>query len=276
LIFGDHFSVLDVLIIVKFDIDFLTAETIASILLAMFRIQGFFISGPIVSSPAIPGIIKIGLSALVGFCFYDNIFSNANQIILLDTYHMAAYILHELVIGYLFGLLVNLIFEAIATYGQLLGIQMGQSSANIFNPATESAANPIAALYTNMGYFFFLSFNGLYNLGLIIRKSFEIIPLASFSVNLAGIAQNFITVFSQVFLIGLKYLLPMVALMFIADIFVAIFSKILPQANMYFLIMSNKLILGMLLMLIVVPSFLINIEDYFNNEVFELLEMLFQ
>ena len=127
-----------------------------------------------------------------------------------------------------------------------------------------------------LGYFFFLSFNGLYNLGLIIRKCFEIIPLASFSVNLAGIAQNFITVFSQVFLIGLKYLLPMVALMFIADIFVAIFSKILPQANMYFLIMSNKLILGMLLMLVVVPSFLINIEDYFNNEVFELLEMLFQ
>jgi flagellar biosynthetic protein FliR len=261
---------------VNFDIDFLTAETIASILLAMFRIQGFFISAPIFSSRTIPVLIKIGLSALVGFCFYDSIFSNSNQIILLDAYHMSAYILHELLIGYLFGLLVNLIFDAIATYAHLVGIQMGLSSANIFNPATQSAANPIAVLYSNMGFFFFLSFNGLYNLALIIRKSFEIIPLASFSINIASISQNFISIFSQVFFIGLKYLLPMVALMFIIDIFVAIFSKILPQANMYFLIMSNKLILGMFLLLIVVPGYILNIEDFFNNEVFDLLEKLFE
>jgi flagellar biosynthesis protein FliR len=68
----------------------------------------------------------------------------------------------------------------------------------------------------------------------------------------------------------------MVALMFIIDIFVAIFSKILPQANMYFLIMSNKLILGMFLLLIVVPGYILNIEDFFNNEVFDLLEKLFE
>jgi flagellar biosynthetic protein FliR len=261
---------------VNFDIDFLTVETIASLLLAMFRIQGFFISAPIISSSAIPGIIKIGLSALVGFCFYESIFINANQIILLDTFHMAAYIMHELLIGYLFGLLVNLIFDAIGTYAQLIGIQMGLSSANIFNPATESSANPISALYTTMGYFFFLSFNGLVNAALIIRKSFEIIPLASFSVNISGMAQNFIVIFSQIFLIGLKFLLPMIALMFIVDIFVAIFSKILPQANMYFLIMSNKLILGMFLMIVVLQSYLLNMENFFANEVFDLLEKLFE
>jgi flagellar biosynthetic protein FliR len=242
----------------------------------MFRVQGFFLSAPILSSQAIPRLIKIGASALLSFCFYSSIYVNADGPILLDAYHITAYIFHELLIGYLFGLIVNLIFEVIATYGQLIGIQMGQSSANIFDPATESSANPISAIYTSMGYFFFLSFNGLYNLALIMRKSFEIIPLASFSVNISSIAQNFLTIFSQTFLIGLKYLLPMMALMFIVDIFVAIFSKILPQANMYFLIMSNKLILGMFLMLIVVPGYLLNIQDFFSNEIFDLIEGLFE
>jgi len=261
---------------VRFDIDFLTAETIASLLLAMFRIQGFFLSAPIFSNQLIPVIIKIGLSALVGFCFYDSIFTNSNQIILLDSYHMAAYILHELFIGYVFGFFMNLIFEAIATYTHLVGIQMGLSSANIFNPTSQTSANPVSVLYANIGFFFFLSYNGLYNLALILRKSFQIVPLASFSINIGGLSENFIHIFSQIFFIGLKYLLPMIALMFIIDIFVAIFSKILPQANMYFLIMSNKLIVGMFLLLIIIPGFILNIEDFFTNEIFDLLEKLFE
>lgn len=260
----------------RFDLDFLTIEAIYSILLAMFRIQGFLLTAPIVSSRNIPVLIKIGISALISFCFYESIFANARELIILDAYHMTAYILHELVIGVIFGILFNLIFDVIATYAQLIGIQMGQSSANIFNPATDSATNPISTLYTNIGLFFFLSLNGLEHIGLILRKSFEIIPLASFTINIAGIAENFTAVFNEVFMIGLKFLLPVIALMFVVDIFVAIFSKILPQANMYFLVMSNKIIIGMFIMLVIIQGYYINLEEYFNNGLFESLDRLFE
>jgi flagellar biosynthetic protein FliR len=212
----------------------------------------------------------------MSFCFYESIFTHATELIVMDAYHLTVYVLHELVIGLMFGMLFNLIFDAIVTYAQLIGIQMGQSSANIFNPAIESPTNAIAILYSNIGLFFFLSLNGLPNICLILRKSFEIIPLASFKINIAGIAQNFTVVFGQIFLIGLKFLLPVIALMFIVDIFVAIFSKILPQANMYFLVMSNKLIIGMFVMLVIIQGYYLNLESYFANGIFDSLERLFE
>ena len=242
----------------------------------MIRFQGFFLLAPIFSRTNIPTVIKIGLSAVFTFSMYDSIYPLATNLIITKPIYLTVSIFHELLIGMMLGLLCNLIFDAITTVTQVAGIQVGMSSSNVFNPSAGGSTNAMGLFYVTVALLFFLSFDGLYHLVFIIRKSFEIIPLASFSVNFAALAHNYIEVFNQIFVVALKFLLPLIAIMFIVDVFVALFAKILPQANMFFLVMPNKIFFGIFVITSILGSFYINLQDFFENSMYTFMDQLFR
>jgi flagellar biosynthesis protein FliR len=260
---------------VKFELDFLLIQTALSILLAMFRIQGFFIAAPIFSRRAIPAIIKIGISFVFCFWFYESIFNSQTNILQYNAISLFTLIFIEFTIGFLFGLIINLVFDGILSFAHLLGTQFGMSSANIFNSSIATPTNPTGIFFSALSFIFFLKFDGLYNLSYIMKKSFELIPMNNYSVGLDLMVTNFASVFSHIFIISLKFVLPLIAIMFVVDVFVAIFSKILPQASMFFLIMPNKLILAAILSIFFLIPFQNGIETYFNDTILDLLDELF-
>ena len=174
------------------------------------------------------------------------------------------------------GLLCNLLFDAIVTLTQVLGIQMGMSSSNVFNPAAGGSTNAMGLFYVTVSLILFLCFDGLYHLIFIIRKSFEIIPLASFSIDFGALSQNYIVVFNQIFVISVKLLLPLIAIMFIVDVFVALFAKIMPQANMFFLAMPNKIFFGVFVVMAILTSFAANLQHFYEVQMYEFMDMLFR
>ena len=173
------------------------------------------------------------------------------------------------------GLLCNLIFDAITTLAQLVGIQVGMSSSNVFNPSVGGSTNAVGLFYVTVAMIFFLCFDGLYHLIFIIKKSFEILPLASFSIDFGSLGENYIGVFGQIFIVAVKFFLPLIAVMFVVDIFVALFAKILPQANMFFLLMPNKIIFGVFVIMAILGGFFVNLQDYFENDIYGFMDTLF-
>jgi len=259
----------------KLELDFLLIQTFLGFLLAMFRVQGFFLSAPIFSRSSIPVLIKIGISFLYCLWFYDAIFANGQQIL---SYHPAIILILvfiEFTIGYLFGFLVNLVFDAILTFAHLLGTQFGMSSATVFNASLASPTNPTGIFFSTIAFLYFISFGGLYNISFILKKTFEFIAINDYSTNINLLFVNFAQVFSQIFILSLKFILPLIALMFVVDIFVAIFSKILPQASMFFLIMPNKLILAAIISIIVIVPLNNGLQEYFDETLLGLLDQLF-
>lgn len=223
----------------------------------------------------IPAQIKIGLSALFCFTFYDSIFSKVSLYVPTTDIALALFIVLELIVGAALGFLVNLIFEAIATFAHLLGIQMGQSAGQMFNPAAGEATNAISSFYGNLAMLFFLLTGGLYNLCLILKKSFQIIPLGTFDFNYVVLAENYLKVFNNIFIAGLKMIFPMMAVMFIIDIFIAMFSKIMPQVSMFFLLAPAKIMIFLVVSTIIINTLYLNVEHYFADEVYEYLDQLF-
>jgi flagellar biosynthesis protein FliR len=230
---------------------------------------------PIFSRTDIPALIKVGLSAVFSFVLYDFIFPLSNTFIPTQAVSLGLGIFHELLIGMMLGLLCNLIFDAIATLTHLVGIQSGMSSSNIFDPTTGSTINAMGVFYITVALIFFLSFDGLYHLIFIIRKSFEIIPLASFSIDFGALAANYIEIFNTIFLIAMKFTLPILALMFVVDVFVALFAKILPQANIFFLVMPNKIFFAVFIITAILGGFYLKFQDYFDSQIYELFDQLF-
>lgn len=259
----------------KFELDFLLIQTFLGFLLAMFRVQGFFIAAPIVSSRAIPSVIKIGLSFIYCYWFYDTIFSAQTQILEINPVAIFVLIFIEFTIGFVFGVLINLVFDGILTFAHLLGTQFGMSSATIFNSSIATPTNPTGIFFSTIAFVFFLNLNGLHNISFLLKKSFEIMPMNNYGMSLELALTNFSHVFSHIFIISMKFLLPLIAIMFVVDVFVAIFSKILPQASMFFLIMPNKLILAALLSLFFIAPYQNGISEYFNETLLDLIDELF-
>lgn len=259
----------------KFELDFLLIQTILSFLLAMFRIQGFFIAAPIFSQKVIPVIVKIGISFIFCLWFYESIFVNGSKILTLNPLAILILVFIEFTIGFIFGLLVNLIFDGILTFAHLLGTQFGMSSANIFNSSIDTPTNPTGIFFSSLAFLFFLNMNGLYNISFLLKKSFEFVPLNNYNVSFDLLISNFPHVFSHILIISMKFLLPLIAIMFLVDVFVAIFSKILPQASMFFLIMPNKLILAALLSMFFIVPFQTGIEGFFDDTLLDIMGELF-
>jgi flagellar biosynthetic protein FliR len=241
----------------------------------MLRFQGFFLMSPIFSRNDIPAIVKIGLSAVFSFVLYEFIFPLAYDFIPTQPVSLSLAIFHELLIGMMLGLMCNLIFDAITTLTHLVGIQSGMSSSNVFNPVSNSTTNAMGVFYVTVALLFFLSFDGLYHLIFILRKSFEIIPLASFTINFSALAENYVEIFNTVFIIAMKFTLPILALMFVVDVFVALFAKILPQANIFFLVMPNKIFFAVFVITSILGGFYIKFQEYFDSQIYDLFDQLF-
>lgn len=259
----------------NFSLDFITVQVILSFLVAMARVQGFFITAPIFSKSSIPITIKIGISAVMCFTLYETIFSNATTLIPSNEIGLFAVIILETMIGAGLGFLINLIFDILATFGQMIGIQMAQSSDQVFNPASGGSTNPVASFYGDLAMLAFLICGGLYHSVLILKKSFKILPLASFHFDYAVIGENYIRIINDFFILGFKMLMPIIALMFIVDIFIAMFSKILPQASMFFLLTPAKILLFGFLGLFIVQTLYMNIEQFFTDGIYDVLDKLF-
>lgn len=255
-------------------LDFLTIQVILTFILSFTRIAALMSTAPLVSNQGIPVIIRVGLASAVVFTLYDKIISSSVNIIATDYVHLTLGIFHELVIGAFLGILLNLIFDALVTFAHLAGIQSGESNESIFNPAISAPTNPIATFTTNMCLMFFLFQDGLYQMLFLLRKSFEIIPLASYSFNLSVFVANYVHVLSAIFIIGLKMVLPLIALMIVIDIFIALSAKIMPQANMFFLFMPTKVILATMLLGVMIIGLSLRVESFFETEFWALLDQL--
>jgi hypothetical protein len=82
----------------------------------------------------------------------------------------------EFLIGVGMGLATNIVFEATALAGQVLGVQMGYSLVNILDPQTQVDTTVIPLFYQTMVMLLFLRMDVLYWLLKAVGNSFLYLP----------------------------------------------------------------------------------------------------
>ena len=241
----------------------------------MFRVMALLMTAPVLSRNDVPMMVKIGFAGVMSFALFAGVISHSHGLIPTNPWLLSIVIAFEILIGALLGMIISLLFDGIATFAQVAGVQMGGSASNVFEPSLNTGANPVAQFYLYASLSIFLILGGFYNVFAILMKSFELAPLADLSFNYAAFALNYLEVFSSIFITALKLLMPLLAVMTVTDIFVALVAKVLPQANIYFLIMPNKLILGMIIMSLTIGGLASGIENYVSEGLLENFSQLF-
>jgi len=152
----------------------------------------------------------------------------------------------ELMVGACYGLAVMLPMAALGLPARLLDLQAGLASASLFSPGiqgTDSLLGTILSLAGTM-VFFSMGFHLLVFRGLV--ASARLMPLGG--VARAPSLDGVLNLLGSQFLLGLMVVLPVVLGLFAVDVFVAISSRSMPQANVYFLALPLKVVAVLLLL----------------------------
>jgi flagellar biosynthetic protein FliR len=128
--------------------------------------------------------------------------------------------------------------------GHVIDQQVGFAAATVFDPASEQMHSLIGELLVLMVLVTFLSLDIHHKLLLGIASTIHAIPLGqSVHLNIEVLWQ----VLSIQFALAFALACPVILSLWLVDVILALASRSLPQANIYFVAMPVKIAIGLLL-----------------------------
>ncbi len=226
--------------------------------LIMARTLGFFVVVPIFGSKAIPNKIKISLALIISLLLRPTLSLTGIEVpnyLLIVIFQ----IIIELFIGFIIGFIMLLSFIAIQLAGQFLDRRMGFAMASLMDPQS-GVKSPLMGQFKNLlATLLFLSINGHHNLLKLLNDSFEIVAITNFeSSNKLFLA--LFRIIGDLFPLGLQLALPIMAILFIVDLAFGLVARVVPQINVFIMGLPTKIIVGMIFLMLMLPSYINSME----------------
>ena len=135
--------------------------------------------------------------------------------------------------------------------GRLISLKIALGVAEVVDTMTQRKSSIIGNLFSMLAVLVFLTIDGdkIYLDALV--RSFEVIPVNQAHIHLAG--PYLLEVATYLFIIGVQITSPFMVVLFLLDLSLAIFARIMPQANIMFIALPVKIGVGITLLILVVP-----------------------
>ncbi|MFD3260938.1 flagellar biosynthetic protein FliR [Paenibacillus lentus] len=239
-------------------------QGISVFLLIFCRMTAFFVVAPIFSSRGVPNSFKIGLSAVIAFLIV--MIQGINQAVPTDLSYIL-FIIRELLIGLLMGYVAQLLFTVIQMAGSFIDIQMGFGIVNVIDPMTGASAPILGNFKYIIATLLFLSMNGHHYLLDAVIRSYNWMPLSNElfqKISNGNVAEFLARTFSQAFLLSFQLAAPLVVALFITDVALGFLARTAPQFNVFVIGIPLKILVGLAMLLLLIPSFIYAFENLFQ------------
>lgn len=221
-------------------------------LLVLVRVIAFIGASPLLSIRIWPTIAKIGLAAFVALLVVPTIsttipsaFVNPGEYILL--------ILKESVIGLLLGFVATMFFSVVTIGGQIFDVQVGFSSATLFDPQSGVSSGITGTFQSILFTFYFLGNAGLDGFVGLIMSSYHFVPLGHLVLK-AGFSDYLTHLLGVVTVIAIQLIAPLLVALLLTDTTFALLSRAVPQMNVYVVGSPAKLFVGIALAALAMPA----------------------
>lgn len=165
---------------------------------------------------------------------------------------------NAVIFGLTIGLMVRVIIAAVETASQWMSMQIGFSVANIFNPQFGELMGPLSVFYEMFTIALFFSLDLHLSLVEIMVKTFEAPAKFSFAGNV--IAFSYL-----LFPLALKLSAPVLLVQVLMNMGLGFLSRIMPQANVFFVGFPLLLATGIAVMWLSIPIFTMILSKTFIN-----------
>jgi flagellar biosynthetic protein FliR len=221
----------------------IAGEPVLAYLLASVRIVAWLAVVPPFSSRAVPAMAKVVLSLGLAFTVAPSLVSAEIPV---DTMGLLVTVVTQALVGLAMGFLTSLLFTAVAAAGSLVDVFGGFSLAQGFDPLGMNTNTVFGTFHQMLATMLLFASGGhLLVLGGLLR-TFEVLPLGT-SPELDGASDLFVHGFTIFFVTAVQIAAPLVAVLFLADLGLALLTKVAPQLNAINVMFPAKIGLTLLL-----------------------------
>ena len=135
-----------------------------------------------------------------------------------------------------------------------LSIQMGIGMASAYDPINSAQITVLGKFLSILTLLIFLTVNGHLMVILALKKSFDVIPAYGFTLS-GGLMESLIVFSKEIFILGLKFSAPVLAILIFVNLAMGIMARTVPQLNMFAIGFAVTISVGFVMILISMPVF---------------------
>jgi type III secretion protein SpaR/YscT/HrcT len=232
----------------------LSEDTWPVLILGFARLYGFMYFFPLISSDQVPAMVRtmlcIGLTPYVAM----------PQLVgaPLDRQAMDMFYLllgKEALVGAFLGLLVGLPLRLPEVIGNMIDNQRGSAVTDTYNPTSGSDASLLGQLLSLTMVVYFLSSGGFDQIVALLAGSFGVVPMDGYVIRTGESAWSLMLEFFLRYLsVFIILTLPVMAVMFLAEISLAVASRFAQSLNVFSLAQPIKALVAISMLITLMPK----------------------
>lgn len=199
-------------------------------LFGMLRIGAFLLASPMFGSRFVPLQVRIVVSVLMAVSVFTTVEMPPVELLSQPTTLTAAFV--EMIIGLGGGLLLTILFGAAAIAGDRIASTSGLGFAAQMDPMAGGQTPVVSQIFGLFLLAVFLSADGHLVAIRIMIESYQILPIGS-GVDMTQLVENGLRAASQMFIMGVSIMIPVVAVLLIVNIVIGVITRSAPQMNIF-------------------------------------------
>jgi len=247
----------------------LPLTTVFAFLLVLARVSGVFVFVPVPGFAAGPEPVRIALCLAITLGAYP-LWPVLHEVP--DSGTLVGWLLMEVALGLTVGLVVGFLTEAFGLFGQMISLHSGHSFASTIDPTTQADSGLIVVMAQSVAGLLFFTLGLHREVIRIFCRSLETHPPGTFSLSAATV-EGVIRIGATIFSTGLRLSFPVIGLLMMADLALALVSRINAQLQLNTLAFPAKTLATLAILALLMPVAARVYQEY-ANRLFEAIPTL--
>jgi flagellar biosynthetic protein FliR len=220
--------------------------------LVFIRMSGLVFFCPFFDENAHPVQLKVGVSALLALLVMGLAGASAPAGVRPLEWGLGGYLwaaVQEFGVGFLVGLVANLVLQGVQLAGQHIGRDMGLDIANLIDPERDIEISVISELKMLLFLAVFVGLDGHHIFLRAVARSYEVVPMTGLTISWKVLGL-LVEEFGFLWTVSLELAAPVIASGLLSNLILGIVGRTVPQMNIFIVGFPIRIVLGFAVILL--------------------------
>lgn len=171
-----------------------------------------------------------------------------------QTLDLVGLLVREAFIGLFMGTIMRIMVSALDTAGTITSMQIGFSSALLFNPVTATQGSIIGSVYAMLGVTLLFVMNIHHYMLATIVDSYEIFPAGAVLPDMGSLSEVIVRTTAIAFALGVQIAMPFLIVGLILQAGMGVLGRLMPQLQIFFLALPMQIMVGLMLLTMTISA----------------------
>lgn len=190
-----------------------------------------------------------------------------------NTAVLLALLVSEAFIGLFMGVVMRILVSALDTAGSIVSMQAGLSASLLFNPTTQAQGSIMSAVYSSLGVTIMLMTDLHHAMFAAVVESYQLYPANAALLDTGAVLKTIAQVADVAFRVGVQIAFPFIIAGTLAQIGFGVLSRLMPQAQIFFLTIPAQIMMSFLLLAMTLSAGILFWLDAYDTTMFKTLSI---